>query len=284
MTSKSINAKNIVLTIITLFSVFASAQNQKNDLQKVNLYGKVKSIREISYQAVEKNGNIEKENIISDKIISFNEKGYTAEIILHYFAPEPLILSKTIFKYNLQDVLIEEDEYDSDGNFFEKTKYLYDEKNNVIAIEWFNSEGKFKSKYIYKYDENGNEIERWYHYHTEKPFLVNRFQYDAHNRLIEFRKYVEGGKLEEITTYQYDKNGRNTKIHSFLPNGKWTDTITYLYDENGKEIGYVYKEKWKRKIIYIYTYEFDSHSNWIKKIEYKNNRPRTITERRIEYY
>lgn len=34
----------------------------------------------------------------------------------------------------------------------------------------------------------------------------------------------------------------------------------------------------------IYKYEYDSHGNWIQKIQYSDERPYYLTERKIEYY
>ena len=110
------------LTII-LFSSCSTDDGVKNDLNEMNLNGKVKSIREYSYEAVEKFGEISKGNRISeisgsDEYILFNDKVNN----------------------------IERNIYNSDGSLDTKWTYKYDDKRNNIQENWYNSDGRLYNK------------------------------------------------------------------------------------------------------------------------------------------
>ena len=70
-----------VLTIVLAMLCLASCEKstQKNDLAELKLNGKVKSIREISYEAVEKFGEVVKGDALvgfrENLQITFNNKG-----------------------------------------------------------------------------------------------------------------------------------------------------------------------------------------------------------------
>ena len=74
-----------VLTIVLAMLCLASCEKstQKNDLAELKLNGKIKSIREIPYEAVEKFGEVVKGDALDrfgkNLQITFNEKGNKLE-------------------------------------------------------------------------------------------------------------------------------------------------------------------------------------------------------------
>ena len=124
-----------VLTIVLAMFCLASCEKstQKNDLAELKLKGKVKSIREIPYEAVEKFGEVVKgalDGFGENLQITFNEKGNK----------------------------IEENFFISDGRLFSKYTYKYDDKGNEIERRnSFNSDvNDDKYTYKYTYDQQGN--------------------------------------------------------------------------------------------------------------------------------
>lgn len=111
-----------VLTIILAMFCLASCEKstQKNDLTEEKLKGKVKSIREIPYEAVEKFGEVVKGDALGfgkNLQITFNEKGNKLEE--NSFNPDGSLYYKATYKYT----------YDQQGNWTQQITYKV--KNGV---------------------------------------------------------------------------------------------------------------------------------------------------------
>ena len=168
-----------------------------NDLTKKKLKGKVKSIKETTYQAVEKFGQIEKGDVLVDSSAVYTDDGH--------------------FKiYNEKGNKIEENYYNSNGRLYSKTTYKYDEKGNMIEDNFYDSDdGSLIYKNTYKYDEKGNKIEE-YHYDEDGKFNYKyTYKYDEKGNNIEKNNYDSNGRLDSKYTYEYDKNNN------------WTQRIEY---------------------------------------------------------
>ena len=131
--------KKIILVILSVLCLVSYGQlekksEKKNDLTEENLKGKVKSIKETTYKAVDKFGQIEKGDVLNNYFNIYNEKGNK----------------------------IEDNSYDSDGRLHSKYTYKYDEKGNMIEENWYESDGSLYEKHTYKYeyDKNNNWTQR----------------------------------------------------------------------------------------------------------------------------
>ena len=137
---------------------------KKNDLAELKLKGKVKSIREIPYEAVERFGEVVKGDALDrfgeNLQITFNENGN--EIEINSFNPDGSLFSKYTYKYDDKGNQIEENSFNSDENLVDKYTYKYDDKGNEIERNSFSSDGSLFLKYTYKYtyDQQGNWIQQ----------------------------------------------------------------------------------------------------------------------------
>ena len=177
--------------------VSCNQSEKKNDLTEENLKGKVKSITENTYEAVNKFGQIEKGDILVDSSAVYTDDGH--------------------FKiYNEKGNKIEENYYNSNGRLYSKTTYKYDEKGNMIEDNFYDSDdGSLIYKNTYKYDEKGNKIEE-YHYDEDGKFNYKyTYKYDEKGNNIEKNNYDSNGRLDSKYTYEYDKNNN------------WTQRIEY---------------------------------------------------------
>ena len=187
--------KKIILAILSVLYLVSYGQlEKKNDLTEENLKGKVKSIKENTYEAVEKFGKIEKGNVFYDgfsspSTIIYNEK--RDKIEQNNYNSDSRLDSKTTYKYDEKGNNIEKNNYYSDGSLNYKTTYKYDEKGNMIEANFYNSDGSLSFKLTYKYDEKGNMIEATY--------------------------YNSDGRLDSKTTYKYE----------YDKNNNWTQRIQY---------------------------------------------------------
>ena len=190
-----------VLTIVLAMLCSASCEKstQKNDLAELKLNGKIKSIREIPYEAVEKFGEVVKGDALGgfgNLQITFNEKGNKLEE--NSFNLDGSLFSKYTYKYDDKGNKLEENFFNSDGSLSSKYTYKYDDKGNQIEGNSFNSDGRLSFKYTYKYDDKGNQIEE------------NSFNSD--------------GNLDDKYTYKY----------TYDQQGNWIQRIAYKV-KNGVE-------------------------------------------------
>ena len=189
--------KIILATLSVLCLVSCNQSEKKNDLTEENLKGKVKSITENTYEAVDKFGQIEKGDVLVDSSAVYTDDGH--------------------FKiYNEKGNKIEENYYNSNGSLIYKNTYKYDEKGNMIEDNFYDSDdGSLIYKNTYKYDEKGNKIEE-YHYDEDGKFNYKyTYKYNEKGNMIEKNNYDSNGRLDYKYTYEYDKNNN------------WTQRIEY---------------------------------------------------------
>jgi hypothetical protein len=110
----------------------------------------------------------------------------------------------------------------------------------------------------------------------EKGNVIEINEYDSYGILVWLdRKY----------TYKYDEKGNMIEKNEYDSDGSLDRKETYKYDEKGNKIEkneYDSDGSLDRKE--TYQYEYDKAGNWIKKIEFRNEKPVYIYEREYEYY
>lgn len=133
----------------------------------MNLKGKIKSLKEIRYDAVEKGGKAQKGEIIMYDTYVFNNEGY----------------------------LIEENAYDLDGSLDDKSTYKDDDTGNIDE-NWRRADGSPAGKRTYKYDKKGYLIESNYY---NAVLNLNLFLFVAYpNQLnnLETSYYYQTGQIK----------------------------------------------------------------------------------------
>lgn len=303
--------KLAILSLFILVTVVPSfAQEQpKNDLQIMNLKSSVKSVKETSYEAVEKFGEIqkgEKKRILGlglDFYIIFNEKGNKTEE--SEYNSDGTLSVKHTYHYNEKGKIDYEQYYRPDGSKWKTTNYTYDEKGNWH--EYSVVEGDYYlNKSTYSYDEKGNMIEMKsykldkgircseFNYDTT-PFYKYTYKYNEKGNLIEGNSYNTDGSLSYKDTYKYDDKGNKTESNRYRSDGRLY--TKGLYDDKGNTIEYsMYNLNGSLYSKSTYKYEYDNHNNWTKKYYYsttgdwiketglKVKDMTYILEREIEYY
>jgi hypothetical protein len=284
--------KKIILSLITAM-VFASAYPQsvlKNDLQELHLKGKVKSMHESFYDAVDKSGEIVKgkKTAKDDDVetrVTFNDKGYKTEDARfdHHGIPAMVLTyayddksnrieearyntvgtlvhkAKFAYKYNDSGKVIEKDEVSDTSRLSKQSEtYVYDAKGNLVEENWYITVGIVISKTTSKFDDKGNIIETA-HYNDRTPEMRVTYKMGNDGKLAEETWYNKGTKFNIMYTYKYDDKGNKSEMN-------WCK-------ENGKSF-----KKWTFKYVY------DNNNNWTQEIQFKNDKPYKITERTLEYF
>jgi hypothetical protein len=312
-----IKSYSIIILFISLFSCNNFGQ-QKNDLQKQKLNGKVKSISENSFAATEKFGEIVK----GEKLVGspnnidgyFNNNSHTNFNQKGFIVVDKNDFVNMTYLYNTKNQIIEENRYSKDGSElyskktstydkdklkeektydYKPTKSLrekiinnYDGLGNMIKSIYYNGDGKFSSKVIYKYDKYGNQIEMKILDSINETSFLSRYKYDSKKNQIEEKNINEDGSFKLIKK-KYDNYQNIVEINNLeMPIVAYMGDIEKYRYSNNLVVEYTHllgpSDEVYEKGKYIYL--FDKNKNWIKKTIIKNGVPEKIIERVIEYY
>lgn len=292
--------------LVTLISGCADInKSKKNDLAEMNLFGKVKSVKETSYEAVEKFGEIER-----------GEKTVGVDSYYYLFDEFGNLLKKNSYDYvgNLKYGFEYEYEYDEKQNLTfmgvasgrdqakNIIKYRYDDNGNRIEEIGYDPNGNVFMKMTYKYDDNGNLTEEKSYDSDSGIDSKSIYKYDASGNKIEDNDFDSEGRISKCT-YKYDDKGNKLEVINYFLDGSISGKATYKYDEKSNVIEeYDFNvqftredDKYNTEQMTTCQYEFDSKNNWIKKIvnitwksdlfeDDDSSNTSNIIEREIEYY
>ncbi len=304
--------KNLSLLFLLLFIGCATKQNRKNDLEKLNLKGNVKSFTHRNFYAGEKFGEVVKkdEKLFERSYKEFSKKGNELKRIVYDHNGKAVY--EYTFKRDKYGNIIDQNFYDSEGNLKYNFTFKYDAKGDIIERNTYeNLDGELKKARVYKNESNENKMEAT-EYDLEGNFMS---KYDAKGNLIErdypspidfkfkFKYDINGNKVEESVYYLDNEQGREGDLES---------KSKYKYDAKGNKIEYVrfdskgnleskeahkynakgdvietseYGDENILKEVFTYKYKYDQEGNWVERIKLdKKDEPSEITEREITYY
>lgn len=306
-------ALRILVSVITLFSIHTCfAQQSKNDWEKENLKGRVKTLAEMRTYDMD----------------SVREKSWLNMPILHIFnTAGNIVLSK---RYTLFE------------NSIDSTVYFYDCKNRLSLTLTFNSKGILRDSINYIYFEDGSKTE-YYNFGINSAYVISSIKkydfkgnlihevskhsskYNGSNRVVERIETITNSynkknwlvkstisrsdvKPYSVEIYKYDKRGNKIeqkvlveeKILSINRYNSTRNPIEYIYFDNEANIEYQTKmtyNEWgdqigqtgsnrngKPILPYKIEYEYDSQHNWTKETLYYGNEIKSIRVRTIEYF
>lgn len=298
-----------------------------SNLYQCGINGKVKSIETKTYYTNKKFSEIKKGKLKEYSLKVYDEDGYILShnfrtskfdmrILFEYDSNRKIIKESAfekdvldyemIYKYNLNENLIESLINSPNDTYCIGTNYEYDSKGNLIKEHMKNTED-FDREEIHKYDSEGKKIE-FYSYSNGEPNSKNIYKYDSKGNTIEIDYFDSEEKLIGKHKYEYDSKGNQTEL-VYLANGRLIKKnisnanrkLIEMYYCNSE--GYLYlklkynynsldnlKEKcsydFENNILYKETheYELDQNNNWTKDIVLKSKRGSEIIIRKIEYY
>lgn len=255
-----------------------------------------------------------------DTYIEFNKQGNYIQV--NYYESSGDFIGKYTYLYDSKHNNTQVNWYGPDNGLIQEHIYKYDKKGNAIEYKMIypNGEGLYFTDII-KYDKEGNKIEE-VRYHPKDNTVINQkvfsynsknykiedrvngsvestYQYETNSKKIitEKRTYNESGNL--ISKINYNSKGKTLEENTYkkvLENGGSLSNpnyitlndfkLTYQYDSKGNTIETIQIDKLQvdkvlRKLTTKYTY--DKTGNWITKIYYVNDKPKSIIEREIIY-
>lgn len=290
--------KNYYLIVISSLLLFSCKNTDeiKNDLEEQNLNGWVKSIKQNTYYAVSKFGEIVKggkyfDEFLGESATSFSFENSYTEYNKNGYLIKSFAFFKETFIYDKKNKLIEKRYYSDDFKKFSLEKFKYDSNGLLIESNNFTyiNLDSLSSKTKYKYDDEGNNVEL--NQYNSNGDLTNKAKNKYENKnLIEMKSYDDDGSESSHFKYVYDKNNNQIKVNLIDESGKTYEKIESKFNDKNQIIA---EKDIQEAIInvceskttikeYKYT-KYDSNKNWIEKIEFKNSKPLYIIERKIEY-
>lgn len=299
------------LSIIKIYSLIftillgcssTSQSTPKNDLEKSNLQGNVKTISEVTYDLSKGDIKVlkgQKGQSGIDSKTTYNIDGYIIESMRERDGSP---YSITRYFYNDQFKIISKEEFyrtgyqsspnNGKGNEIDMTSpfsvsnFKYDDRGLKIEGKVF-SDNELYSVAKYKYDNEGGQIEEAY-YKDENLIWKTKHQneYDSYGNLKENILLRSDDKISLMWKYEYDDLGRRVKSQLLNGNSDIRNTYIKEYDTQGNVIKEVKSEGSSENIIYsyIFNYEYDVNLNWTKKTRFSNGKASKIIERQIVYY
>ena len=263
-----------------------------SNLKNNNLFGKVKSVKNINWPNHYKNefGKLVGSGLshYGNYLEKFNQNGNLIEIIDYHDSHSIKSFSKK-YKYNNGNLieikrsrkssqynpfsntiksfiydnlerLVEIEEHSYDGWFIESVKYIYNDDGRICAllkksVKELKLDNYDFSQIFYKYDKKGNEIERTY-------FTDNIFKFKV------LLKYDEINNRISETNFSSYGFFSNPHIFSFVPSSE----TNYKFNKNRKKIEQSRKNTILTIIDYFLLPNFSRlFTNYLKKSYFKYN-------------
>lgn len=299
--------KQLLSLFAAAAALVAGAQTDKTDLAENNLKGRVKSVNEIEYEAVEKFGEVEKGKKTSRIYREYNAAGYETLFIHERFEDgetdkfvrttryenNKLIEMKeedngqvavSRFKYNAQGAVESMDELDGKGRLKSRQKTKYNTDGLAVEVNVYKGDGSEYLRVVSTYNAKKEKVKE--ETYTKEGGLITAytFAYDSRGNQAEYTYIDYGRNQKKPTAYKYvfdDKDRKVEERHSIAGLDK---KEVFEYDAQGNLIGSVDQYGAEEKKVYTY----DAQNNWTKCITTKKTpylgTEYVIQERQVKYY
>lgn len=310
------HTKHLLLLFIPLLSACSYVVPRETDVSKEALKGRVMVLKENSFKAIDKFGDIQegerarKSRLGFDYAKKFSKSG-TMEEYSEFESKSGRLVYKSMITYNKSNKAITQHSYTSNKTLDLKSTYTYDDNGNAIEIAAYNALGKLSARYNYKYDDNGLVlVEKCYRADASFDWM-KKYEYNRRGQVIEmFRDdsddrfdctyiYVYNQKhqlKEEIVkdadrifdkryVFSYDRKGNRVLEESYNSRAKLYSRLQYAYDKNGNktQMSELYSGD-KSLNQHRYDYTYDKKGNWIRRVGFYNDKAQYIITREITYH
>lgn len=174
-------------------------------------------------------------------------------------AQKDALRMKSVCKFNDNGNRTEFMTYAPDGTVMSRSVYNYNDSGRLIDVKRYRGDGGLNVTTTYVYDKLGNEAEENNYDPSGTLFMNGKGKYDLNGNRIVFDRYDAIGHLFLKSNIKYDRNGNELEEREYDSHASLQFSTTY---EHGN---------------------YDKAGNWLWKAVYKNEKPRSVTEREIEY-
>ncbi len=244
------------ILVIILIQSCASIKNNRNDLQKENILGNVKSIKQLYYDY-----NEEVDSVETFIVRKFNKLGFVIEVEMHQYDGSTDYYN---YKFDDKNDIIEQREFNTNKRLVATKTYThkYNKKGKKVEIKVFDENGQLDNKMIFNQEKEKNILTIENKEYKKDSTLVYRTvqKYDTkQNHLLEFAVYTLEGNFDYQIHYKCDAQGNPFEMITYTKEGEVKNKTTLKY-------------------------VLDTHKNWIKSTYYEQGKPTSITKREITYY
>lgn len=221
-------------------------------------------------------------NKYKTKVIKFDKLGRIMEVM--NLNPKGENLSVIIFRYDNNNLPLQETEFLPTGELIGRTKYTYDSKGRLKDITWLNGFEFIVNRKAFDINESLNLVTEWQYYAPDSVTSKTEFYYSnlingillkqnnyngekqLSSSIIYHRDSLQVILKEEIRDaskkltgfheYQYNKKGQLMQILVVYPDKRKIPKFTYNYDVDGLVSGIIeYDEKGSMIAYKRFTYE-----------------------------
>jgi hypothetical protein len=251
-----------------------------------NLLGKVKSVKQYTFEVTTNAGRVIKRKRADDLTFHYEMHSFYNETgdLLHEssYNLDGKLVQKTIFNYNNERKPIEELIFDLNG-IIHKTEFMYHDNGKEKGRRSYLQGNILYETLINIFDYNGKMIEVR-GLNPEVDILFTRtYKDDEKGNLIEFTECKVDGNFVEKHISKYDENNR--EVERIAMNTRFFDRIITKYDEFHNEIEEIaYRDKEVIDLYRNFEYLFDEQKNWVQKKVFEQGESIEIIRREIEYF
>jgi hypothetical protein len=255
--------------LTTLLMIYLGIGNEvrDQDWKRLRLQGKVKSMQETTYKAVdlEKSKAEGKNQIYTYISYSFNKKGKQTEVIA-YDHNEQI---KFIYEYNEQNKSTKTTEYTwtrgGKPKFAHIRKYYYDSKDSLVAEIERDSNGNLRHKILYEFDSRGYKTKTAHYDANDSLWQEVTAEYDKKgNKLWDNVYYRDNTK--RFTRYEYDNEGREIKSKVYNAKGGLQEEVLSKYKQGND--GSVEKRQYTSQGRLLRLIKYNNRGNEVENIRY----------------
>lgn len=281
---------NLFASTLLLLGAASCGNTVTTDLEDENLQGKVKSVLERQYMAVQQFDKVVKgdpyrpEQGAWDIKKTYNEKGYMIEYLqLGIGDDDTVSVTSRVFDSIVPSRKLLEITDNEKGEIirYEVTKYNKDGKPDTIATT--DAFGTLQQMVLISYERGGQKEVKSYFSNNgnlqykqitildgEYPISVEN--YNSEGKLLGCRRDLWKKGLRDSTAF-FDEHGRALSRIGFDYDKYGNILNQHGIDENGDAIK-----------VETYEYEYDQQNNWIRCVYRVEGKPYFVIERTIEYY
>ncbi len=166
---------------------------------------------------------------------------------------------KSVCKYNSDGNRTEFVTYSPAGEVLSRSVYTYNDSGLLVDVKRYRGDGGLNVRTTYKYDKLGNESEENDFDPSGTLFMTGKGKFDLNGNRIVYDRHDQTGHLFLKSNYKFDKKGNEIQEREYDSHASLQYTTTFEYGN------------------------YDKKGNWQWKATYKNDIPRSITEREIGY-
>lgn len=263
------------LTLPLLLLGLAAAQDGP-DTEKENLVSAVRSVRSQMTEYSNEASPGESRTKQLDLVV-YNAKGNEVERTI--YDDYGFLVGKQVRTHDANGNLIESVLSNPKGVVMERWAYAYAD-GKLAQIVGYDGQGNVRLREVNAYDEDGRLRETTYHAGKEAAGKTV-YSYDGQGRVSELAFYLADGSRavapvgpclgahRMVSTY--DAMDRPLKVVAYDPDGTLRRSWQYSYNANGQIVEDIREDAWSR-MTFAYTYEYDSHGNWIKQFAVVSDR------------